>query len=92
MFFFKKSEGERIPNYAVAAILISTVALAVSIGTARWCWYIIDEQVRLRQDYLDLKSNMDQVNVQYEFWLKQLQTERKAYLDRQQPAASGQTK
>ncbi len=90
MFFFKKSDKaaqaeKQISIAAAAAILISVVALAVAIGTARWSWYIIDEQVRLRQDYMELKSDMDQVNTQYEFWLKQLQNERRAYLDQQQP-------
>ena len=76
MFFRRKEGRTEIPTATVAAVLIAVVALAVSIGVARWSWLILDEQIKLRQDFIDLKTSQEQLNTQFDFWDKKVESER----------------
>ncbi len=77
MWFCRKSDDKNtIPAPTFAAIIISVVSLALAAGVIRWSWIIVDEQVRLRREFVELKSSQDQLNTQFEFWNKQLQKER----------------
>ncbi len=67
---------DRIPPATAAAIFISFIALGLAAGLFRWSWLLMDEQVRLRKEFMELKSAQDQINIQYEFWSNQLQKER----------------
>ena len=75
--FFKKNE-EKIPTSTVAAILVACLSLILSFGVIRWSWLLLDEQIQLRKDFMELKEEQAQVNIQYEFWLKKIQDERTA--------------
>ncbi|MFA6604174.1 MAG: hypothetical protein WCT10_05080 [Patescibacteria group bacterium] len=85
-FCSKKDSADVIPTPTVAAIIIAVFALFIAAGAARWSWYIVDEQIRLRNDFSKLRNEQDQVNTQYEFWLKQIQTERAAIKAEAAPA------
>lgn len=77
MWPFRSKESKRtIPGWAAAAIVISTISMAASIGVARWSWLLVEEQISLRQDFMNLKTSQEQLGIQYEFWNKQLQKER----------------
>ncbi|MFH2062854.1 MAG: hypothetical protein ABIJ46_01735 [bacterium] len=70
----KTSENAtRIQLPVVVALAVSAVSLALAIGVARWSWLILDEQVRLRDSYEDLRMRQEQVEIQYEFWLQQIE-------------------
>jgi len=73
-----KGKNITIPYSTMVAIIISVITLAISAGLIRWSWLLLDEQVRLRKDFVDLSAKQDQMGVQYEFWLEQLQKERDA--------------
>lgn len=68
----------------LAAFIVGLVALLATAGTARWTWLVVDEQVKLREEFMQLKNQQEQVGIQYEFWLKQLQEERAAAAVEQQ--------
>ncbi len=68
----------KLPGWAAAAIIISAVSLAFSVGVARWSWLLVNEQISLRRDFMNLKASQEQLNLQYDFWSKQLQNERAA--------------
>jgi len=77
MWFCKKDgDKERMPAPTVAAIVIAVVSLALATGVIRWSWLIVDEQIKLRQEFMQLKNSQDQLNTQFEFWNKQVQKER----------------
>lgn len=77
MFPFKKKENHNdISAPTAVAILLSTVALAVALGAARWSWYMIDELVQIRQDFNDLKNQQDQLKIQFDFWDQKVSAER----------------
>lgn len=80
MWPFKKKDpmSQDIPMAAAAAIIISAVSLAASLGTARWSWLLLDEQIKMRKEFMELKNDQEQTKLQYEFWLKRLQDEREA--------------
>ncbi len=63
---------------AAAAIIISAVSLAASLGTARWAWLLLDEQIKIRKEFMEIRNDQKQTTQQYEFWLKRLQDERTA--------------
>lgn len=69
----KEDDMNRIPNSIVVAIVLALVALAGSLGVARWSWLLLDEQTDLRREFNELDVRQAQVEVQYEFWLGQLQ-------------------
>jgi len=73
-----KGKNITIPYPMLIAVIISFITLAISVGLIRWSWLLLDEQVRLRKDFVDLSARQDQVGIQYEFWLEQLQEEREA--------------
>jgi hypothetical protein len=79
---FKKpsffTRGPEIPKPMVAAVIISVVALAAALGTARWSWLLLDEQIKLREEFMQLRNTQEQTAIQYEFWLEKLQAERAA--------------
>jgi len=85
-FSSHKENPDAIPMPVVAAIVIAVFSLFIAVGAARWSWYIVDEQIRLRDDFNKLRNEQDQVNIQYEFWLKQVQTERAAIKAETAPA------
>jgi len=60
-----------------AAIGIAVASLALAAGVCRWSWLIVDEQVRLRQDFMQLKNDQEQLYTQFEFWNQQVQKERR---------------
>jgi len=66
---------KNISGPVMSAIVISVISLALSAGVMRWSWLLLDEQIRLRQDFMRLKNQQDQVNIQYEAWLKKVQQE-----------------
>lgn len=76
MFFRRKEGRAEIPPATAAAILLAVVALAIAIGVARWSWLILDEQLKLRQDFMDLKTSQEQLNTQFDFWDKKVESER----------------
>ncbi len=77
MWFCRKdSDKNNIPAPTVAAIAISVISLALAAGVIRWSWIIVDEQVRLRREFMELKGSQEQLNTQFEFWNRQLQQER----------------
>lgn len=88
MWPFKKKDelSKDIPMAAAAAIIISAVSLAASLGTARWAWLLLDEQIKLRQEFMEIKNDQEQTGQQYEFWLKRLQDERMMYRKDAAPA------
>ncbi len=61
-------------NYpTMIAVILSVISLAIAIGLVRWSWLLLDEQVTLRKDFVDLTARQDQIDIQYEFWLEQLE-------------------
>lgn len=78
MFFRHKKECKPLDGPVAVAIVISVIALALAIGAARWSWLVLDEQVKIRREFVELKGREEQVNLQYEFWLNRLQAEREA--------------
>lgn len=77
MWPFKKNSKEpEIPYWAAAAIVASVISLFAALGVARWSWLILEEQISLRQDFMNLKASQEQLNTQYDFWSAQLQKER----------------
>lgn len=75
--FGKKSDKAQIPNSVAVAIILAVTAFAVAAGVMRWSWLIMDEQIVLRKELNKLEVRQSQVETQYEFWLGQLQEERK---------------
>jgi hypothetical protein len=70
MWPFKKSSGAtELSKGEFTAILIAVLALMFAIGTARWSWLILDEQVALRKDFMKLRNEMDQTNINVDAWL-----------------------
>jgi hypothetical protein len=67
---------DSIPPATAVAIFVSIISLGLIIGVTRWSWLLLDEQVRLRQEFMELKAKQEQINIQYEFWSDQLQKER----------------
>jgi hypothetical protein len=93
MWPFKKKDSQDIPLAAAAAIIISAVSLAASLGTARWSWLLLDEQIKLRKEFMEVKNDQEQTTQQYEFWLKRLQDERVKYMkDQAAPAPEAMPK
>jgi hypothetical protein len=77
--FKKKSPSPAdLPAPMVAAVLVSVFALAVSLGVARWSWLLLDEQIRMRKEFKQMRSDLEQTNTQYEYWLGKVQEERAA--------------
>lgn len=77
--FFKKSDlNVDLPKPLAAAVVISVVSLAVSLGIARWSWLLLDEQIELRNEFMLLQNSQEQTRQQYEYWLSKLQEERAA--------------
>lgn len=72
------SRGQDLPQPVVAALIVSVVALTISIGVARWSWLLLDEQITMRKDFMELRNEQTQTNQQYEYWLGKLQAERAA--------------
>lgn len=78
MFPFKKKEDHNSISLPTAlALLLATLALAVAIGAARWSWYIVNEVVSLRQDFSDLRSEQEQLKIQFDFWDQKVSDERR---------------
>lgn len=75
-FWKKRDPAKQLPPGVAAAIIVSMVALCLSIGVARWSWLMLDEQIRLRKDFADLRNEQDQANIQYEYWNAKVQEER----------------
>lgn len=88
MWPFKKKDdmSKDIPMAAAAAIIISAVSLAASLGTARWAWLLLDEQIKIRKEFMEIRNDQEQTKQQYEFWLKRLQDERGKYMKDQDAA------
>jgi len=87
MWFCPKNESiNNISTPTIIAIAFAVFSLVMSVGVARWSWFIVDEQIRLRGEINKLIDKQDQVNTQYEFWLKQVQTERAAIKAEAAPA------
>jgi hypothetical protein len=82
MWPFKKRDTlatKQIDPAAAWALIVSAVALMASLGVARWSWLLLDEQVQLRKDFIELKNEQEQSNIQYEYWLGKLKDERAAW-------------
>lgn len=77
MRLFKRNpDKEIISAPAMAAIVVAVLSLVLSAGIARWSWLLMEEQMALRYDFENLKMAQEEINVQYEFWLEQLETKR----------------
>lgn len=71
----EKTDRKQIPNSVSVAVILSVIALAASFGVARWSWLLLDEQLDLRKELHNLEARQEQVEIQYEFWLGQLEGE-----------------
>jgi hypothetical protein len=74
--FSKDSGAEQIPLttaitifLAAAAFACSAVALYIAAGP------VMEEQLALRNEFMELKAQQSQVNIQYEAWLKKAKRE-----------------
>lgn len=77
MRLLKRNPDKEIVSAPVmTAIVIAALSLVLSAGVARWTWLLMEEQISLRYDFENLKMAQEEINVQYEFWLEQLETER----------------
>jgi hypothetical protein len=66
--WWKKRDRTKIPAATAAAVIMSAAALAFSIGVARWSWLILDEQIRLREDFTELKNDFAQMEIEFGVW------------------------
>jgi hypothetical protein len=79
MWPFKKRTDvlkKQLEPVAAWAIVLSVVALAAALGVARWSWLMLDEQISLRKEFVELKNEQVQTNIQYEYWLGKIRAER----------------
>ncbi len=96
MFPFKKKEDRNdVPAATAAAIILAAAALCIGLAAARWSWLAVDEQVRIRQDFNDLKSQQDQLKIQFDYWDQKVSAERAQLrmmrLQQPQPNTNGGT-
>lgn len=59
-----------------AAIILAVLSFAIAGIASYTAWSLFDEQVRLRKDFVELGERQQQVEIQYEYWLRRLQDER----------------
>lgn len=75
-FSKKPTPSLDIPPMIAVAVVASAMALFVSCGVMRWSWLLLDEQIRMRNEFMGLKNDQEQTKIQYEYWLNKLQAER----------------
>ncbi|MDD5251738.1 MAG: hypothetical protein PHT12_03830 [Patescibacteria group bacterium] len=63
-----RNSHDKIDSATAAALFLAAAALAIAAGTFRWSWLIMDEQIQLRKDYLELKNQQDQLEMNYDAW------------------------
>lgn len=74
--FSKKGEAGEIPLPTAIAIFIATAALAMSaVSLYVAAGPVMEEQLALRNEFMELKTQQEQVNLQYEAWLKKAKRE-----------------
>jgi hypothetical protein len=78
MWPFKKKvpPSLEVSPMVAAALIVSAFAVALAAGALRWSWLLLDEQLRIRKDFMDLRNEQVQTGQQYEYWLGKLQAER----------------
>jgi len=74
----KNGDAGPIDSWSFAAFVVAFVSLCAAAGVARWSWLLLDEQVALRKEVMKLRSQQEQVHIQYERWLQKVQQEREA--------------
>jgi hypothetical protein len=75
-FPFCKNRGEEIPFPVAVAIFLSAAALAAGgVGLYIAAGPVMEEQLALRRDFMELKNQQEQVNIQYEAWLNKAKKE-----------------
>jgi hypothetical protein len=72
----ERRRAMQIPAPSAIAIFLAVAALALGIGAMRWSALLLEEQLRLRNDFMELSTQQAQVNTQYEFWLDRVIQER----------------
>lgn len=72
MWPFKKRTDGDLTKGEFIAIIIAVIALMFAIGTARWSWLLLDEQIQIRKDFMELKNQMDQTNINVDAWLDKI--------------------
>ena len=74
--FLKKGNGEEISFPVAVAVFLAAASLAAA-GVALYiaAGPVLEEQIALRREFMELKGQQEQVNIQYEAWLKKAKKE-----------------
>jgi hypothetical protein len=72
---FKKEEAQ-MPRSLVIALAFSTIALAMAFAMTRWSLIVLDEQMKMRKDLNDTKSQLQQLKSQNDMLMRQMRDPR----------------
>lgn len=73
---FGTNRGEEIQIPVAVAIFLAAAALAASaVALYIAAGPVMEEQLALRRDFMELKGQQEQVNIQYEAWLNKAKKE-----------------
>lgn len=65
---FKRKSAKEVSLEMIIAILCSVLALVISVGTVRWSWLLLNEQIQIRKDFMKMQNDVVQMQMTFDAW------------------------